>query len=125
MNPIEFVKKAILQVQAENAAKGKAQYKGAHVVYTGLNDALIAMYAPETLDRTNKDARKEWVIGFMANVVMKSGAFEQGFAHGGPMIYLKGDAPARRERIQSKEQALNRFGITPPPVIAPKAKKTK
>lgn len=119
MTPFEFVVLAIAKAKADAKAKGK-DFKGMHTVYTGFNEDFRVLFG----QGLEGDALKKLPIEAIKTLVAE-GKLEMHYAFGGAMVYLKGEMPVMREKPKSSADVLKKYGMTPPPVIAPKAKVAK
>lgn len=115
MTAIEFILNAIAYQKKLNREKGK-DYKGIHVVFSGLNEALRAYFKTDAMTADEVKALPMKLV----DEAIATGKIVKAFSKGGPSLYLAGEAPERAERITTKADALAKFGMAPPPVIAPK-----
>jgi hypothetical protein len=120
MTILEFVKLAIETGKAKSKADGK-EYKGLHTVYSGLNEEIRTLFGNESWD---KETRKAFPITEVKKMV-EQGQLESHYAHGGVMLYLKGEMPNIKSKV-TKESIMKKYNLVAPPVITPaEAKRSK
>jgi hypothetical protein len=119
MTPYEFVVMAIEAGKAKAKAAGK-DYKGLHTVFSNFNEEYRAIFGQPGMD---KDALKALPIAAMKKLAEEK-KIQMHPAFKGVMIYIYGEMPDIKPKT-TRESVMAKYGLTPPPVIAPPARAKK
>jgi hypothetical protein len=116
MTPFEFCVIAINKAKAEAKAKGK-EYKGLHTVYSGFNEDVRVLFG----QGKTGDELKAFPILLVKELVSQN-KLDMHYAHGGAMLYLKGEMPEMKAKPKTKDDVFKKYNLAPPPVVAPKGR---
>lgn len=117
MTHMDFVRAFINAKKAENKRKG-LPFKGIHTVLSGFNEEFRTLFGNTGMSKEQRQALPITAI----TVLQDAGQVRIIPAKRGAMLYLAEDFTEKAEKPkQTAEEIARKYGLTPPPVIAPKS----